>query len=410
VGLLDRWREMLETLWRRKLRTALTALSVAWGIFMLVVLLALGRGLANGAEADFAQDALNSVWVAAGRLSKAHEGTPRGTPVKLENDDEALARRSVGIIDHASARLGLGTLTLSNGRRHGLFDVAGVLPDNSIIEKNDLVAGRYFNERDQEGRRKVAVVGVAVRKALFGPKEDFLGRTILIGPAPFTLVGVIDEEQDEFERRAVYVPLATAQLLRGRGERIDNYVFTVGSATAAQADDAVDELRGLLAARHHFDPADKQAVRFWNNQEIFERFRSMFDAIRTFVWVIGLGTILAGVMGVSNIMLISVQERTREIGVRKALGAPPSSIVRMIVEEAVVITLVSGYFGLLAAVAVVSTARDSLAPSSFFRNPELDLVAGLAATAILMAAGTLAGLFPALRAARVNPIAALRVE
>jgi putative ABC transport system permease protein len=410
VGPFDRWREMLETLWRRKLRTALTALSVAWGIFMLVVLLALGRGLANGAQADFAQDALNSVWVAAGRTSRAFEGTRRGTAVKLDNEDEALTRHSVRIIDHSSARLWVGTLTLASGRRHALFDVAGVLPDNQIIEKNDLVAGRFFNERDQEGRRKVAVVGVAVRKALFGPTEEFLGRTILIGPAPFTLVGVIDEEQDEFERRAVYIPLATAQLLRGRGDRIDNYVFTVGDATAAQADDAVEELRRTLAARHHFNPEDKQAVRFWNNQEIFERFRSMFAAIRTFVWIIGLGTVLAGVVGVSNIMLISVQERTREIGVRKALGAQPASIVRMIVEESVVITLVSGYLGLLAAVLLVSTAREAMPVTSFFRNPELDLMAGLGATLVLTVAGTLAGLFPALRAARVNPIAALRVE
>jgi putative ABC transport system permease protein len=410
VGFLDRWREMLETLWRRKLRTALTALSVAWGIFMLVVLLALGRGLANGAEADFAQDALNSVWVAAGRVSKPHEGTRRGDPVKLDNEDQALTRQSVGFVDHTSARLGLGTLNLTSGRRHGLYDVAGVLPDNEVIEKNDLVAGRFLNQRDQQGRRKVAVIGVAVQKALFGPTDVFLGRSILIGPAPFTVVGVIDEEQDEFERRAVYIPLATAQLLRGRGDRIDNYVFTVGDATAAQADGAVDDLRRLLAARHRFSPQDKQAVRFWNNQETFERFRSMFEAIRTFVWIIGLGTILAGVMGVSNIMLISVQERTREIGVRKALGAGPASIIRMVVEEAVVITLVSGYLGLLAAVLVVSTARDAMPPTSFFRNPELDVVAGMGATVLLMVAGTLAGLFPALRAASVNPIVALRVE
>jgi putative ABC transport system permease protein len=187
-------------------------------------------------------------------------------------------------------------------------------------------------------------------------------------------------------------------------------VFTVGDATAAQADDAVEELRRTLAARHHFNPEDKQAVRFWNNQEIFERFRSMFAAIRTFVWIIGLGTVLAGVVGVSNIMLISVQERTREIGVRKALGAQPASIVRMIVEESVVITLVSGYLGLLAAVLLVSTAREAMPVTSFFRNPELDLMAGLGATLVLTVAGTLAGLFPALRAARVNPIAALRVE
>jgi putative ABC transport system permease protein len=255
-----------------------------------------------------------------------------------------------------------------------------------------------------------------------------VGEQLEIARIPFTVIGLFEAETEEWEQQTIYIPLSTAQLLltwgsrgptppgqpppqpRAIGNRLERFGFTVGNATAAQTNAAIEHLRVELAARKGFAPDDKQALRMWNNQEVYERFRGLFTGIRTFVWLIGLGTILAGVVGVSNIMLISVQERTREIGVRKAVGAPPSSIIAMILQEAMAVTLVSGYLGLCAGVALVSFAQNVIPPSPFFRHPEVDILVGLGATGVLVVAGMLAGLFPALRAARISPIAALRVE
>jgi putative ABC transport system permease protein len=417
--MIDRWGEILQTLGRRKLRTALTALSVAWGIFMLVVLLAAGNGLANGAEVEFSKDAMNSVWAFGWRLSKPFEGNPVGKRVWLYNEDYELAR-TLPIAEMGSPVLGLDG-RVRRGSQSASFGLMGVLPGYDLIEKSELVEGRFLSEDDQRERRKVAVIGVKVKRILFG-QQNPIGAVFELNRAPFTVVGVFDEETEESEQQTIYVPLSTAQLLftwgprapdgqvRTAGNRIERFVFTVGDATAAQTGAAIDKLRAGLAARKGFAPDDKEAVRIFNAQEIYERFHGLFTGIRTFVWLIGLGTILAGVVAVSNIMLISVQERTREIGVRKAVGARPSTIVSMILQETMAITLVSGYLGLVAGVAVVTAAQRLIPPSPFFRRPDVDIVVGLGATLVLVVAGMLAGLFPALRAARVNPIAALRVE
>jgi putative ABC transport system permease protein len=407
---LDRWREILEILWRRKLRTLLTALSVSWGIFMLVILLGAGRGLSNGAEAEFSRDATNAVWIRPDRLSKPFEGQPIGKPVRLNLDDYRLIK-DIPIADLKSARFTVpGSPAVTRGPRTGAYPVRGVHPEHEEIEKTIVIEGRYLNDEDMAGRRKVAVIGIKVRDALFAPGERAVGQAIRIGNAWFTVVGLFREEDEESEEQTIYVPISTTHLVYAGGEDVHQLMFTVGQASAADTQSRVDDLRRQLAARHHFSPEDKRAVFIWNSQEVSERFAGLFRGIRGFIWIIGLGTILAGVVGVSNIMLISVQERTREIGVRKAVGAPPASIVLMVVEEALAITLVSGYCGLVAGVAILTAAQKVLPPTPFFRRPDVDLGVAMGATLVLVLAGVLAGLFPALRAARINPIAALRVE
>ena len=405
-GFLDQWREILEILWRRKLRTALTALSVAWGIFMLVVLLAAGQGLSNGAQSEFGRTAMNSVWILPGALSIPSQGNPVGKRVGLENQDHALARQTIDFVEHSSAAIGIEA-DLRRGSQHGRFSVVGCLPDNRLIEKATITAGRFINETDQRQRRKVVVIGRKARETLF-PGANPIGAVIDIGRTAFTVVGLFEDEEEQSTQQTVYLPLSTAQSVFGWGPRIERFVFTVGDAGARKTDAAVARLRERLARRKGFSPDDKQALQVWNNQEISERFNGVFRGIRTFIWLIGLGTILAGVVGVSNIMLISVQERTREIGVRKAIGAPPLSIVAMILKEAMAVTLVSGYLGLVAAVALIGALEVVLPPTPYFRQPEVHLGVGLAATAVLVVAGVLSGLFPALRALRINPIAALR--
>jgi putative ABC transport system permease protein len=411
AGVLDRWREILDVMRRRKLRTALTALSVAWGIFMLVVLLAAGEGLANGAETQF---------VFPFRLSKPHKGNPIGKGVNLDVGDEELARERLSIAELSSGIRSLNGI-VSHGRRNASFNVMGVRPDYGSIEKSEVVSGRYLSADDERERRKVAVIGVKVQRLLFAPDEEPIGQTIEIQRFPFLVVGVFDEPEEDDEAQNIYIPLATHHLILSWGGQkgstqpavrrwIERFVFTVGDATGDETEGAISDLRAMLSDKKGFAPDDLWAVRFINAQEIYERFRRLFTGIRTFVWLIGLGTILAGVVGVSNIMLISVQERTREIGVRKAVGAPPSSIIAMILQEALAITLVSGYLGLVAGVALVTFVQSVLPPQPFFRRPDIDFGTAITATIVLAVAGMLAGLFPALRAARVQPIAALRVE
>ncbi len=411
---LDRWREILEVLWRRKLRTMLTALSVSWGIFMLVILLGAGKGLSNGAEQEFARDAMNTVWVNPGRLSKPYQGQPIGKKVQFGNEDHDLARANIPIVEDSSAVYEVSTpLTIRRRDRSTSFEVRGVQPQYQHIEKTHMTGGRYLNDTDQAERRKVAVIGAKVKEALFGPGDVPVGDTLQIGNIHFTVVGMFEEVDEQNEDQIIYIPLSTAQTVypgtAGTG-RINKFMFTVGNATARQSQGAIDDLTQTLARRHFFLPEDKSALRVWNSQEMQERFNGLFAGIRSFIWVIGLGTIVAGVVGVSNIMLISVKERTREIGIRKAIGAAPASIVGMILEEALLLTLVSGYIGLVAGVATLEAAKRFIPPTAFFRQPDVDLRVGLGATAVLVLAGVVAGLIPALRAARINPIAALRVE
>jgi putative ABC transport system permease protein len=409
---LDRWREILEVLWRRKLRTLLTALSVSWGIFMLVILLGAGNGLSNGAEAEFSRDATNAVWVNPGRLSKPFEGQPVGKQVRLNMEDYRLVRDQVLLADLKSARYSVpGAPMVSRGSRTGAYAVRGVHPEHEGIEKSIIYEGRFLNAEDIDERRKVAVIGIKVKENLFASGEPAIGAGVRIGNAWFTVVGLFREEDEESEEQKIYVPITTTHLIYGGAQEVHQVMFTIANrATGAQGEAAVEDLRRQLAARHQFNPEDKRAVFMWNSQEMSERFASLFRGIRGFIWIIGLGTILAGVVGVSNIMLISVQERTREIGVRKAVGAPPASIVLMVVEEALAITLVSGYTGLVAGVGLLTLAQKVLPPTPFFRRPDVDLAVAIGATGVLVVAGVLAGLFPALRAARINPIAALRVE
>jgi putative ABC transport system permease protein len=406
---LDRWREILEVLLRRKLRTALTALSVAWGIFMLVVLLAAGNGLSDGVKSTFQRDAVNSIWINPGVVSKPFRGMPIGQRVQLYDDDIAFVQRVMPAIDTLDARWAVGDKLIRRGARDRHSEVRGCLPTRAEVHPMDFTSGRFIDDDDLRERRRVAVIEAKAGKDLFAQGEDPVGSWIEVGGAPVQVVGVFEENEDESEQGIVYLPLTTSQLVFGGANRINQISFTVTSGTD-ETRASVDRLRRALAVRKGFSPDDIRALFMGNKQEMFDQITSLFAGIQAFVWLVGLGTIVAGVVGVSNIMLISVSERTREIGVRKAVGATPSVIVRMIVEEAMIITMVAGYLGLVAAVAVVHLVARVMPRTDFFSTPQVNLNVGLMATAVLVAAGTTAGLFPALRAARINPIAALRVE
>ncbi|MEM9290563.1 MAG: ABC transporter permease [Acidobacteriota bacterium] len=406
---LDTWREIFETLRHHKLRTALTGFSVAWGILMLVVLLGSGQGLERGIEHQFRDDAVNSIWISSGETSVPHRGLQPGREIQLTNADYNDLRTSLDGVEHITSRF---LLEESNAvvyrQKTGNFPIRSVHPDHQFLENTRVVAGRFLNALDQHQRRKVAVIGRVVADELFSEKSA-LGESLRINGVLFQVVGVFEDDGGDSELEYIYLPISTAQRTFGGTERIAQLMMTTGQLDLETTNAMADEILDRFSQRHRFAAEDRRAISVSNLNEEFYRILSLMDGVRLFVWIIGIGTLLSGVVGVSNIMAIAVRERTREIGIRKALGATPRSVVSLIVQESILLTAVSGYIGLVIGVAMLELMA-SLPDAEMFRQPGVDLPVALYALALLIAAGALAGLFPALRAARIRPIEALRDE
>lgn len=407
---LDTWQEIVDTIRKNKLRTLLTGFSVAWGILILVVLLGSGQGLRHGVEYGFRDDATNSIWIRSGQTSVPYRGLKPGRLVQFTNEDHTDIRDAVMGVEHITSRFFIrGTRIVSYKNETSSYNVRCVHPDHQFLEKTIVTEGRYINDIDIAEARKVAVIGDRVKAQLF-KGAPALGEYLDINGISFRVVGVFVDEGSEGERELIYLPISTAQRTFNGANRVDMIMLTVGDATVDQSKAIADDLRRRIAERHDFDPDDARAVSISNAVVEFQRFLNLMGGIRLFVWVIGVGTLLAGVVGVSNIMMIAVKERTKEIGIRKALGATPWSVMSMVLKESVLVTAVAGYFGLVAGVTLLEIMAKVIQGSDFFRNPEVDLGVAVSATVLLIAAGALAGLFPARRAAAVRPVEALRDE
>ena len=407
---LDTWREILDTIRANKLRTFLTAFSVAWGIFMLIVLLGSGQGLAHGVEYQFRDDAINSIWVFPGQTSVPYKGLAPGRRVQLTNDDREELRTAEGGVDHITSRFYIsGSLRVRYKKETTTFDVRCVHPDHLYLEKTIITEGRFLDALDLAEYRKVAVIGVRVKDALF-KSEPALGKNIEVNGIAFRVVGLFTDEGGENEQEKIYLPITTAQRAFGGANRVAMIMMTTGDTPVAETEGMAKDVKRRIAARHAFSSDDPRAVFVNNNNEEFARVSSLLAAIRIFVWIVGSGTILAGVVGVSNIMMITVRERTREIGVRKALGATPWSVVGLILQESVLITSIAGYVGLVLGIAVLEAGAKSISGADYFKNPEVDLTVAVEATILLIVAGLAAGFIPARRAAAIRPVEALRTE
>ena len=404
----DKWQEILGTISKNKLRTFLTAFSVAWGIFILIVLLGAGQGLRNGAESQFLRDAVNSVNIEGGETTIPHKGIQPGRRIQLTNEDYTLIRNNVKHIEHSSASLfGRNVLNMNYNNRHGAYTFRACLPDHDYLENATILAGRFINENDIKELRKVCVIGTPVRDELF-KTEDPIGKFIDMEGTPYKVVGVFtDPGNGDLPR--VYVPLTTVQRATNAENKIDNMWASIDQEAFENSDGMVNQIRTLMAAKHNFSPEDLNAIRVENWSEEYKRIMTMLDGIKIFVLIIGIFTLMAGVIGVSNIMMIIVKERTKEIGVRKALGATPTSIVMLIVQESVFITAVAGYVGLVLGIGLLQLMSDNI-KGDFFKNPQVNFNVAISATLLIILAGALAGLFPALRAAKVEPVEALRAE
>ncbi|HEV7232349.1 MAG TPA: ABC transporter permease [Bacteroidia bacterium] len=405
----DKWQEIMITIRKNKLRTFLTAFSVAWGIFILIVLLGAGKGLRNGAASQFGNDAQNSIWVNGGETSLAYQGLKPGRVIQLTNEDYDLIRSQVkGIQNISSSSLTRQIRTGSYGNEHGAFGVRSCMPDHHYLENAQVLQGRFINEYDIENFRKVCAIGVPVQKALF-KKEDPIGKYLDVDGIPYLVVGVFyDSGREDMDR--VYIPLSTAQRAYNAKQNINVVWLSVANATMEQTESMRKQIVNMMAVKHHFNPEDPKAMNVHNQFQEYKRIIDLLDGIRLFILVIGIMTIIAGVVGVSNIMMIVVKERTKEIGIRKALGASPFSIVALIIQESVFITGAAGYVGLVLGVGLLELFNKMDLDSDFFKKPEVDFSVAVFATVLLVVAGALAGLFPAMRAARIEPVIALRDE
>ncbi len=408
---LDKWQEIFSTIGKNKLRTILTGFSVAWGIFMLIILLGTGYGLENGVKNQFRSAVTNSVFIRGGNTSIAHEGFQPGRNIQLKNSDYDDIINNFAKVDHISSRFFIrGNVVSSYKNKFATFEVRSVHPDHAFIEHTVIHEGRYISWSDLDEYKKVTCIGTLVRDQLFDKGEDPLGKYIKINGIAFQVVGVFEDEEGDYENRMVYLPITTAQkAFNGQGA-VRQILITTGDASVEESQAMADGIRTMLAQTHKFDPADLKAVSIWNSYAEYIKIMRMMSNIRLFIWIIGIGTIIAGIVGVSNIMMIVVKERTREIGVRKALGATPASIVGLIIQESVFITAVAGYVGLVSGVGLLEVVADNLPGSDFFENPGVNLGVAISATIVLIIAGTIAGFIPARKASRIHPVEALRDE
>ncbi len=404
---LDQWQEIFATIRKNKLRTFLTGFSVAWGIFMLVILLGSGNGLAKGVMYNFS-DAKNSVWMGGGRTSMAYNGLNAGRDIELTNEDLKLLKDRYTRIENLSARHYVYSDAISYKNNYGDFNVLAVHPGHLVVENVKLISGRLLNKLDIQEYRKVAVIGTAVKDQLF-KEEDAVGKYVKLNGISFKVVGVFGDVHEN-ETKRMYIPISLAQKTFISKNRVQAITFTAGNASVDQSNAMLEDIRTTLARKYNFNPDDQRAMWSWNAIEEHQRMNALFKGINLFVLIIGIFTIIAGIVGVSNIMLIVVKERTKEIGVRKAIGAKPGSIVWMIIQESILITSIAGYVGLVLGVLLLEGITKAMPATQYFRNPGIDFTVAILATLAIVLAGVVAGYIPARKAANIQPVVALHDE
>ncbi len=406
---IDKLQEIFDTIKKNKLRTFLTGFSVAWGIFMLILLLGSGNGLHNGVKQEFEIDAINSIWFGGGRTTVPYKGLKPGRYIQFRNDDYEMIIRSIKGVDNVSGRLNVWNASAVNYKdQWGQFDLKAVHPAHRNIEKVQMIEGRFINELDITHFRKVAVIGKLVKDALF-KGEDPIGKYIKINTISFRVVGSFEDVMD-VEMRRVYLPISIIQKIFTGQDRVGLLTLTTGDANVKESQAIADNIREKIAEKHRFDVEDQSAMWLNNNVENYQEVVDIFTGIRIFIWIIGLGTIIAGIVGVSNIMMVVVKERTKEIGIRKALGATPWDTTSLILQEATMITAFAGYLGLITGVFLLELVAKNIPENEFILNPEVNIKVAVLATLVLIVSGVIAGLFPALRASAIKPIDALKEE
>lgn len=411
---LERWQEIFDTIRKNKLRTFLTGLSVASGIFILVILLGFGNGMRNGIQHEFEQDASTSVWIWTGSTSKKYKGLNPGRVIRSRNENfETINKLYGNVIDRSSSRMYIRNAQAVYNNEALVYATQGVFSDFQQIENMKMIKGRFINATDEQNSAKVVVVGNKIAKDIFNGVDTPIGQFIKFSGIPFMVIGVFEEQNDREEER-MFVPLPTAQIVFNGADFVNDMSFTLPEAesfeeSVKQASSFRLGLKGYMEQAFTIAPDDTRALNVWSAMEEAKRYYGLTNNIKLFFWFVGVCTIIAGVVGVSNIMLIVVKERTREIGIRKALGAKPWAIVGMILHESIFVTAISGFGGLILSMLLLEVVGPHV-EIDYVMNPSVNLNVAVATVMVLVLAGTIAGFFPAWRAARIKVIEALRDE
>ena len=406
--MLDLIREIGQTLRNNKLRTALTGISVAWGIFMLIILLGAARGVTNYFDESMGSNPTNVISIWGGRTSKPYKGYKDGRWIELkEGDAAAIVNDNPGHVSRVSPFASADTAKIKTSR-DAISGFEAVFPDAIRTKKLTMKYGRFINDLDISEARRVIVLADNQATLLFGNDADALGKTVSSMGLAWTVVGIYSHRWN----RSTYAPYTTYKAVTGNNDYAYQLDATVEGLTDEASGDAVEEaIRASLAAQHNFAPDDANAIWTWNRFNDYLRGQRGNNILRLAVWIIGLLTLLTGIVGVSNIMFVSVRERTHEIGIRRAIGAKPRSIVLQVITESIAVTGLFGYIGVFLGIVVLQFINHFVGDSTEgFRNPTVDLSMALQVTVALIVAGAIAGLFPAIKATKVKPVEALRDE
>lgn len=419
--MFDIWQEIYGTIKRNKLRTALTGFAVAWGIFMLIVLLGAGNGLIHAFEKSSSERAMNSIKIFSGWTTKSYDGLKEGRNIQLDNKDlNATEQNFQDNIVSVGATVRQSNINLSFGSEYVNLTLYGVYPNYTEVESVKLSEGRFINDIDLKERRKIIVLHTKTAEILFGKsKTEPIGQSVNANGVVYQVVGLYADQGDRGGNDA-YIPFSTLQTIYNKGDKMNNIIFTTQNMETEESNEAFEKrYRKVLASNHRFDPEDDGAIWIWNRFTQYLQQQTGMGILRTAIWVIGIFTLLSGIVGVSNIMLITVKERTREFGIRKALGAKPASILWLIIVESVAITTFFGYIGMVAGIGATEwmnaafgsqTMDAGIFSETVFLDPTVDIGIAIKATMTLVIAGTLAGFFPARKAVSISPIEALRAE
>lgn len=413
---LDRWQEIWFTITHNKSRSVLTAFGVFWGMFMLVVMVGAGVALQRGMSSQIEGFATNSCFVYADQTSEPYKGFKKGRTWNMENEDIPLILNKVPEIQYLAPVLfggGGSTNNVTRNDKAGSYNIKGSYPSYNEIDASKMVYGRYVNDIDIVEKRKVCVIGERVYEVLFPKDENPLGKNIKVNGIYFQVVGVARHTSSinigGNAEESVVLPFSTMQQAFNQGKIIHFMAITTKPGIKVKV--VEDKVHKVLAEKHSISPQDKKAVGGFNIEDEFNMFLYLGIGIATLIWVVGLGTLFAGAVGVSNIMLVTVRERTKEIGIRRALGATPRDIIVQILSESIVLTLIAGIAGLMFGVGLLSLVGMALSHGDqFFKDPQISFTVAIGAMFILLIIGTLAGFIPANRAMNIKPIEAIREE
>jgi putative ABC transport system permease protein len=417
----DNWDEILQALTANVFRTILTAFGVFWGIFILVILLAAGKGLENGVKKGFDGIATNTMFMWSQTTSKAYKGLPKTRRYDFRNSDVAALKAALPDLLYVSPRNQLGDFNGTNnvvrGTKTSAFTIYGDYPELIKQQPMDIIKGRFINQQDILERRKIAVIGKGVISELYGKEEEAVGTYIKVNGINFMVVGVYHSKQQggnaEQEQKNIFVPFTSFQQAFNYGDKVGWMALTAKDETSIT--DLKPKILEIIKSLHSINPADDRAVGNFDLYEQFNKVQSLFNILQIIAYFVGTLVLISGVIGISNIMLIVVKERTKEIGIRRALGATPAAIRGQILSESIFLTIISGMFGIAVAtgiIALLNMALDSMPPGgdTMFANPSVDLRVVFVALLILVGSGLLAGFIPAQTAINVKPVDALRSE